>query len=254
MAQYEARGAQWPHVAFRVRQFRAYDLLIDTIEHRANANEAAVAPVRFGGNDGAFHIDRESAGSVVCLALGRTVLKDTGRSQSSSGHKAQSALAERGAEGGHIGRSDRSGRRREAGSFRIENQTIGEHEVAGVQPLIERSGKPGCNHEVRRSERSQRAPRDIRGPIDPKSGGDPDDFRAAEPRAKASQALDTERCAIGETALERADLARECVKDQDHRVFSLSRAALTSKIAPVGPRIIGIVTQAERIGRVRPSP
>jgi hypothetical protein len=65
--------------------------------------------------------------------------------------------------------------------------------------------------------------------------------------------LDSERAAVFKAAPESGGFARECVKDQDHRDFSLSRAAFASKIAPVGARVNRIVTQARRIVRTRSS-
>jgi hypothetical protein len=91
----------------------------------------------------------------------------------------------------------------------------------------------------------------VGSPADSKPGGNTDDFNGPEPGAKSSQAVDSERAAVFKATPEGGGFARECVKDQDHRYFSLSRAAFASKIAPVGARVNRIVTQARRIVRTR---
>src|SRR6185437_4592851 len=131
--------------------------------------------------------------------------------------------------------------------------------------FAERPRKPGRNYEIcreiwraiwrasSRRERLHRAACRVGRPVYSEPCGDADDFRRTEPGAKSSQSLDPERGAVREAAPEGGGLARECVKDQNHQGFSLSRVALTSKIAPVEAHVNSIVTQARRIVRARPS-
>jgi hypothetical protein len=159
----------------------------------------------------------------------------------------------RGFVGGEVGRRNRDRLRLEFGALGIKDEAIREHQVAGSKFRAERSHKAGRDHEIRRRERLHRAASRVGSPTDPESGGDTDDFSGTEPGTKPSQAVDSERAAVFKAAPESGGFARECVKDQDHRDFSLSRAAFASKIAPVGARVNRIVTQARRIVRARSS-
>ena len=55
---------------------------------------------------------------------------------------------ERGLEAREIGGRDRDRSGRGLGTFSVENEAVGEHQVAGFEPFAERSRKAGCNHEV----------------------------------------------------------------------------------------------------------
>ena len=127
----------------------------------------------------------------------------------------------RGFERGEGGWRNRNRRGCGTGTLAIENEPIREHQISRLQILVQRSRKAGCNHEIRRRERSQRAPRRLGRPIYPEPRGDADDLGRAEPAAKSSQPADFQDGAVSKPSLESAGFARECVKNQDHQESQL---------------------------------
>ena len=79
IAQHEADCRPRPYLAVGPRQLRADDFFVDGVEHGAYASEAQAESMSLGGDGGAFHINRESAGPCSRVALGSAVFENPAR-------------------------------------------------------------------------------------------------------------------------------------------------------------------------------
>ena len=92
---------------------------------------------------------------------------------------------------------------------------VGEDEVARLQSARQRADDAGPDYQFGAGHRVERAARGFGCASMPDSVADDRKLFAADLRAKAMQAVERERSAIAQPALERRDLAREGVEEKN---------------------------------------
>src|SRR5260370_42011493 len=95
------------------------------------------------------------------------------------------------------------------------HNAVGEYEVARLQSARKRADDAGPDYQLCTGYQIERAPRGFCRVSMPDSVADHGKLLASDLRAKAMQAVDCERRAIAQPALEARDLPREGVEDKN---------------------------------------